>query len=73
MKFKLPGSREQKVGWARAILRVGGRATRVIQERRQLVRQVISPRLYVPLNGASSGGILSDVSEGNSIGSQVTG
>jgi TonB family protein len=38
--------------------------TPAVQERRRYTRQLISPRLYVPLNGASSGGILSDVSEG---------
>jgi len=34
-----------------------------IQER-QYPRQLIRPRLYVALNGSSSGGILNDVSEG---------
>src|ERR1700688_3020320 len=34
------------------------------QERRRHARHLIRPRLYVALNGESSGGILNDVSEG---------
>jgi TonB family protein len=35
-----------------------------VQERRRHARHLIRPRLYVALNGESSGGILNDVSEG---------
>jgi hypothetical protein len=34
------------------------------QERRRHARHLIRPRLYVALNGESSGGILNDVSVG---------
>src|ERR1700686_2521312 len=35
-----------------------------LQERRRHARHLIRPKLYVALNGESSGGILNDVSEG---------
>jgi hypothetical protein len=35
-----------------------------VQERRRHARHLVRPRLYVALNGESSGGILNDVSEG---------
>jgi TonB family protein len=38
--------------------------TTTLQERRRHARHLIRPRLYVALNGESSGGILNDVSEG---------
>jgi TonB family protein len=38
--------------------------TPLLQERRRHARHLIRPRLYVALNGESSGGILNDVSEG---------
>src|ERR1700686_1762826 len=38
--------------------------TPTIQERRRHARHLIRPRLYVALNGESSGGILNDLSEG---------
>jgi TonB family protein len=38
--------------------------TPTLQERRRHARHLIRPRLYVALNGESSGGILNDVSEG---------
>src|SRR3984957_5488580 len=40
------------------------RVTPVLQDRRRHTRQLITPHLYVALNSSTSGGILTDVSEG---------
>jgi TonB family protein len=55
---------EKRVRLTRKSGRFTPRVTPVLQDRRRHTRQLITPHLYVALNSSTSGGILTDVSEG---------